>query len=83
MASSTGINNTTSSARTTRSLSTINFPLTFQNMEASLKKGNRETVKVMAMTLGCTIAMLRKALIEHYGSRIVFTKGRTGGIKVN
>lgn len=78
MASSTGINNTTSSARTT-----INFPLTFQNMEASLKKGNRETVKVMAMTLGCTIAMLRKALIEHYGSRIVFTKGRTGGIKVN
>ena len=78
MASSTGINNTTSSARTT-----IKFPLTFHNMEASLKKGNRETVKVMAMTLGCTIAMLRKALIEHYGSRIVFTKGRTGGIKVN
>ena len=55
-------------------------PNFYTQLESNIKIGQRMTVKHMASAANMSIAAMRKALILHYGIRITFTKGRTGGI---
>ena len=54
----------------------------FADLESSLLRGERRTVKALAAQEGLPIAQIRARLCQHFGSRISFTKGRTGGIKL-
>jgi len=55
----------------------------FSNLENNLKLGSRMTVKHLAEFHGVSISTMRQMLVHHYGANIIFTKGRTGGIKLS
>ena len=52
-------------------------------VETNQQNGIRNTVKSLSTQFGFSIASCRKVLIAHYGNRITFTKGRTGGIMIS
>lgn len=53
------------------------------HIETMIGNKQRPTVKAIAESAGMTIAKVRKILVDHYGTRITFTKGRTGGIMLS
>jgi hypothetical protein len=50
------------------------------SIENALAAGKRVTVKDLSASYGIKVAVLRSMLIAHYGNRIQFKRGRTGGI---
>lgn len=46
----------------------------------SLITENNCKVSVLAKELGIPTTDLKKAMVEHYGNRIVFKRGRKGGV---
>lgn len=55
----------------------------FSEIEDAIKDGNRVTVKNLAEAYSVSPPVLRRTLSEHYGSRIVFKRGRNGGLAIN
>jgi DNA-binding GntR family transcriptional regulator len=60
----------------------INVTLDFASIEERIAKGERITVRHLAADLNVSPQIVRRAFIEHYASRVVFSRGRTGGIQV-
>lgn len=59
----------------------LSAPSFFDNLNELLaNKQHRVTVKGLAQSSNISIAAMRKILLSHYGNRIAFSKGRTGGI---
>lgn len=56
--------------------------LDFASIEERIAKGERITVRHIAADMNVSPQIVRRALIEHYSSRVVFQRGRTGGIQV-
>lgn len=52
-------------------------------IEGDILLGKRITVKDLSSFYGIKVANLRTMLVAHYGNRIVFKRGRTGGIVLN
>jgi DNA-binding GntR family transcriptional regulator len=57
--------------------------LNFANIETDVKSGKRVTLDMLAAQTGMTKANIRKALVSNYGARLVFARGRTGGIRIS
>lgn len=51
-----------------------------KNIEATIKTGTRVTVKDLAAKHGVKVPIMRDALMLAFAGRIVFKRGRTGGI---
>ena len=60
----------------------INVTLDFASIEERIAKGERITVRHLAADLNVSPQIVRRALLDHYASRVVFSRGRTGGIQV-
>ena len=67
---------------TTNSITTT-ASLNFANIETDVKSGKRVTLDMLAAQTGMTKANIRKALVSNYGARLVFARGRTGGIRIS
>lgn len=57
-----------------------NIVVDFNQIEADLAAGQRVTTKDLAKAYMVSPVTLRKMLADHFGSRIEFKRGRTGGI---
>ena len=60
----------------------INVTLDFASIEERIANGERVTVRHIAEELKVSPQIVRRALNEHYSNRVVFTRGRTGGIAI-
>ena len=58
----------------------INVTLDFTSIEDRIAKGERVTVRHIAEELSVSPQIVRRAMMERYATRVVFTRGRTGGI---
>jgi hypothetical protein len=54
-----------------------------QLVEARLAAGERVTVVNLAKEMRIPVGELRTALVESFGNRITFKRGRTGGITLS
>ena len=57
-----------------------NVVVNFAAIEADITSGNRVTTKNLAKAYMASPVTLRKMLSDHFGPRIGFKRGRTGGI---
>ena len=57
-----------------------NVVVNFEAIEADITSGNRVTTKDLAKAYMVSPVTLRKMLSDHFGPRIGFKRGRTGGI---
>tara|TARA_R110002096_G_scaffold28772_3_gene87219 strand:- start:217 stop:546 length:330 start_codon:yes stop_codon:yes gene_type:complete len=60
----------------------INVTLDFASIEGRIANGERVTVRHIAEELSVSPQIVRRALNEHYTNRVMFTRGRTGGIAI-
>ena len=60
----------------------INVTLDFTDIETRIAKGERVTVKHIADEKNVSPTVVRRAIEAHYANRVVFKKGRTGGIAI-
>ena len=60
----------------------INVTLDFASIEGRIANGERVTVRHIAEELKVSPQIVRRALNEHYTNRVMFTRGRTGGIAI-
>ena len=67
---------------TTTTLSTpnTNTRIDFTALVSRAQSGERITVKHLAREFKMKSPDLKKALVSHFGARITFKRGRTGGI---
>jgi DNA-binding transcriptional regulator YhcF (GntR family) len=61
----------------------ISVTLDFASIEARIAKGERVTVRHIAEEKGVSPQIVRRALLDHYSTKVVFTRGRTGGIAIS
>jgi len=54
----------------------------FTDIETRIAKGERVTVKHIAEEMNVSPTVVRRAIESHYTNRVVFKKGRTGGIEL-
>lgn len=54
----------------------------FAIIEQRARAGERLCTKKLAQEFSITSAKMRTALITHFGKRITFQRGRTGGIRI-
>ena len=57
-----------------------NIVVDFNQIEADLTGGTRVTTKDLAKAYMVNPVTMRKMLADHFGGRIEFKRGRTGGI---
>jgi len=60
----------------------ININLDFASIEGRIANGERVTVRHIAEELNVSPQIVRRTLLDHYSARVVFTRGRTGGIAI-
>lgn len=72
--------NTHMNTTTTNSNATV-CPIDFAAVENNSKAG-RVTLDMLVAQYGMNKASIRKALVSHFGSRIIFARGRVGGIRI-
>lgn len=60
-----------------------NVVVNFAAIEADITSGNRVTTKDLAKAYMVSPVTLRKMLSDHFGARIGFKRGRTGGITLD
>lgn len=60
----------------------ITVSLDFASIEDRIAKGERVTVRHLAAEHNVSPQIVRRALLDHYSSKVVFQRGRTGGIQV-
>ena len=58
----------------------ISVTLDFASIEERIAKGERVTVRHIAEEKNVSPQIVRRALMEYYAAKVVFTRGRTGGI---
>lgn len=51
-------------------------------LEDGLAKGQRVTLKDLAAQYGMKSDDVRRALVAHFGARVMFVRGRNGGIRL-
>ena len=56
--------------------------INFAAIAIRISNGERLTVKHLAVEYQVKAVDLKKALVNHFGSRISFQRGRTGGIRI-
>ena len=56
--------------------------LIITDFELSIHSTEPITLKQLTRTYGESQAYIRRILVEHYGKRIVFKRGRNGGIRL-
>lgn len=57
-----------------------NTKINFTDLVSRAQNGERLTVKHLSRELNMKSVDLKKALLSHFGTRIAFRRGRTGGI---
>ena len=62
-------------------LKTVNVD--FSQIESDLASGNRVTTKDLAKVYMVSPVTMRNLLASHFGTRITFKRGRTGGIALD
>ena len=60
-----------------------NVVVNFEAIEADITSGNRVTTKDLAQMYLVNPVTMRKMLSNHFGARIGFKRGRTGGITLD
>jgi hypothetical protein len=55
----------------------------FAAIEKRIASGERLSVKKLSQELNTAQSKIRTVLLTHYGTRIKFQRGRTGGIKIS
>lgn len=60
-----------------------NVVVNFEAIEADIASGNRVTTKDLAQAYMVNPVTMRKMLSDHFGARIGFKRGRTGGITLD
>jgi hypothetical protein len=55
----------------------------FAAIEDAVANGQRVTTKDLASAYLCNPVTMRDALVKHFGARIGFKRGRTGGITLD
>ena len=55
----------------------------FAAIEDAITNGQRVTTKDLASAYLCNPVTMRDALVKHFGARIKFKRGRTGGITLD
>jgi hypothetical protein len=55
----------------------------FAAIEDAVANGQRVTTKDLASAYLCNPVTMRDALVKHFGDRIKFKRGRTGGITLD
>ena len=60
-----------------------NVVVNFEAIEADITSGNRVTTKDLAKAYMVNPVTMRKMLADHFGTRIGFKRGRTGGITLD
>jgi hypothetical protein len=55
----------------------------FTAIEDAITNGQRVTTKDLASAYLCNPVTMRDALVKHFGDRIKFKRGRTGGITLD
>jgi hypothetical protein len=73
------MNTDTMTTNSTTTAATLNFT----SIEAMVMTGKRVTLDMLAAQTGMTKVNIRKALVSNYGARLVFARGRTGGIRIS
>lgn len=58
----------------------INVNLDFTTIEDRIAKGERVTVKHIAKDHNVSPPIVRRAIEQHFAGRVMFSRGRTGGI---
>lgn len=61
---------------------TTNSNIDFASLDAAFTGGQVLKLKSLSEQFNICIPVLRRLLAEHYGSRIDFVRGRTGGIRL-
>jgi hypothetical protein len=62
---------------------TSNEPyIDFDLIERRARSGERLSTKKLAQEFGVKASQMRTSLITHFGKRITFQRGRTGGIRI-
>jgi hypothetical protein len=82
------MNDTTTVSSTPAPTKEVLMTATLQNdlaqlVEARLAAGERVTVVNLAKEMRIPVGELRTALVESFGNRITFKRGRTGGITLS
>ena len=73
-------NNTVSNKSATLSMSDVDTLC--ETLVSRLNDGERVTLTALSNQFNATSAEIRKYLIDKFGSRISFQRGRTGGIRL-
>jgi hypothetical protein len=73
-------NNTVSNKSATLSMSDVDTLC--ETLVSRLNDGERVTLTALSNQYNATSAEIRKYLIDKFGSRISFQRGRTGGIRL-
>ena len=59
---------------------TTTSKIDFASLSTRASSGERLTVKHLAREFGMKAPDVKRALVAHFGTRILFKRGRTGGI---
>jgi hypothetical protein len=54
----------------------------FAAFETAVNDGQRVTLKDLAVQYGMKTDDVRRSLVAHFGARLMFVRGRTGGIRL-
>lgn len=54
----------------------------FAAFETAVNGGRRVTLKDLAAQYGMKSDDVRRSLVAHFGARVMFVRGRTGGIRL-
>jgi hypothetical protein len=54
----------------------------FAAFETAVNGGQRVTLKDLAVQYGMKTDDVRRSLVAHFGARVMFVRGRTGGIRL-
>jgi len=73
---------TTTVSSSSATISTVNIDDLCEIAETRYHAGERVTVLGLAKEFGFSPNEVRKNLVEKYGSRVTFTRGRTGGVRI-
>lgn len=61
---------------------TTTSKIDFTSLTTRASNGERLTVKHLAREFGMKAPDVKRALVAHFGTRITFKRGRTGGIHI-
>jgi hypothetical protein len=75
-------NNNNTVSNNSANLSVVDLKEICNLAESRYHAGERVTLLGLSKEYGVNPIEIRKALLENYGSRVSFTRGRAGGIRI-